>query len=74
MRVSICCLLWVSSDFVQNPSQETVDPCRYCQIAVATVIVGDLNAVYAVEAAHRRQLLSVGSLQTRVALFPVLPR
>ena len=47
---------WVSSDLVQNPIQETVDPCRYCQIAVAAVIMGDLNAVYAVEAAHRRQL------------------
>ena len=30
----------------------------------------DLNAVYAVEAAHRRQLLSVGSLQTRTMLIP----
>ena len=46
---------WVSSDLVQNPTQETVDPRRCCQIAVAA-IMGDLNAVYAVEAAHRRQL------------------
>ena len=50
---------WVSIDLVQNPIQETVDPRRYYQIAVAAVIMGDSNAVYAVEAAHRRQLLSV---------------
>ena len=50
---------WVSSDLVQNPSQETVDPRRYCQVAVAAVIMGDSNAVYALEAAHGRQLLSV---------------
>ena len=61
---------WVSSDLVQNPIQETVDPPRYCRIAVAVVIMGDLNAVYAVEAAHRRQLLSVGSLQIRTMLIP----
>ena len=54
----------------KNPIQETVNPRRYCQIAVAVVIMGDLNAVYAVEAAHRRQLLSVGSLQTRSMLLP----
>ena len=61
---------WVYSDLIQNPSRDTVDPRRYCQIAVAAVVMGDLNAVYAVEAAHRRQLLSVGSLQTRSMLLP----
>ena len=61
---------WGYSDLVQNPIQETVDPRRYCQMAVAAVIMGDLNAVYAVEAAHRRQLLSVGSLQSRTMLLP----
>ena len=40
------------------------------RLAVAAVIMGDLNAVYAVEAAHRRQLLSAGSLQTRTMLIP----
>ena len=50
--------------------QEEVDPCRYCQMAVAAVIMGDLNAVYAVESAHRRQPMSVGSLQTRSMLLP----
>ena len=59
---------WVSSDLVQNPIQMEVDPRRFCQIVVAVVIMGDLNAVYAVEAAHRRQILSVGSLQTRSML------
>ena len=34
---------WVSSDLVQNPSRETVDPCRHGQMAVAAVIMGDLN-------------------------------
>ena len=34
--------------------------------------MGDLNAVYAFEAAYRRQLLSVGSLQTRSMLVPDL--
>ena len=61
---------WVYSDLVQNPIQETVDPRRYCQMALAAVNMGDLNAVYAVEAAHHRQLLSVGSLQTRSMLLP----
>ena len=70
---------WVSSDLVQNPIQETVGPRRYCQIAVAAVIMGDLNAVCAVEAAHRRQLLFVGSLHSeqcwsQVVLFSALPR
>ena len=60
----------VSSDLVQKPIQETVDPRRYCQIAAAAVVMGELNAVYAVEAAHRRQLLSVGSLQSRTMLIP----
>ena len=61
---------WEYSDLVQNPIQETVDPRRYCQMAVAAVIMGDLNEVYAVEAAHRRQLLSAGSLQSRTMLLP----
>ena len=64
---------WVSTDVVQNPIEETVDPRRYCQIAVAAVIMGDLNAACAVEAAHRRQLLSVGSLQTRTMLMCFSP-
>ena len=62
----------ISSDPVQNPIQIAVDPRRFCQIAVAAVTMGDLNAVYAFEAAHRRQLLSVGSLQTRSMLVPDL--
>ena len=65
---------WVSSDLVRNPIQETVDPRRYCQIAVAAVIMGDLNAVHDVEAAHRRQPLSAGSLQTRTMLIPGFSR
>ena len=58
------------SDLVQHPIQETVDPRQYCQMAVAAVTMGGLNAVYAGEGAHRRQLLSVGSLQTRSMLHP----
>ena len=61
---------WISSDLVLKPIHTAVDPRRFCQIAVAAVIKGDLNAVYAVEAAHRRQLLSVGSLPTRFMLVP----
>ena len=48
---------WVSSDLVQNAIQLEVDPRRFYQIAVAADIMGDLDAVYAVEAAHRRQLI-----------------
>ena len=33
---------WLSNNVVQNPIQEEVDPCRYCQIALAAVIMGDL--------------------------------
>ena len=62
---------WVYSDLVQNPFQETDNLRRYCETALTAVSVGDLNAVYAVEAAHRRQLLSVESLQTRSMLRPV---
>ena len=71
---------WVYSDLIQNPSRDTVDPRRYCQIAVAAVVMGDLNAVYAVEAAHRRQLCrlldpcKLGQCCFQVLLFPVLPR
>ena len=56
----------MSSDLVKNPIQETVDPRQYCQMPVAAVLM----AVYAVEAAHRRELLSVGSLQTQTMLIP----
>ena len=71
IHVGIVGLPWQRSiDLVQNPIQETVDSRRYCQIAVAAVIMGDLNVVCAVEPAHRRQLLSVGSLQTRTMLIP----
>ena len=74
-RVWICCLLKDLSlgcpvILSKNPTQETVDPHRYCLIAVAAVIMGDWNAVCDVEAAHRRQLLSAGSLQTRTMLIP----
>ena len=60
----------VSSDLVQIPHQETVDPLRYCQMAVAVVIMGDLKAVCAVVAAHHHQLQSIGSLQTWTMLIP----
>ena len=65
-----CIEPWISSDLVQNPIQIAVDPRWFCQTAVAAVTMGDLNAVYAVEAAHRRQLLSVGFSQTRSMLLP----
>ena len=42
---------WRSSNFVENPIHIAVDPRRLCQIAVVAVIMGDLNAVYAVVAA-----------------------
>ena len=44
------------SDLVQNPIHETVDPRRYCQIALAAVIMGDSNAVDAVFCHVRRRL------------------
>ena len=59
---------WVYSDLVQNRIQETVDPRRYSQIAVAVAIM-EFERSVAVQAAHRRQLLSVGSLQTRSTLL-----
>ena len=68
---------WVPSDLVQNPIQETVDPCRYCQIAVAAVIMGDLNTVYAVEAAFTfcpEDLCKLERCCSQIVLFSVLPR
>ena len=55
---------WVCSDLVQNPFQETVDPRRHCEMAVAAVIMGDLmrQAIKAVKAGDWTDLVSSDKL------------
>jgi hypothetical protein len=61
---------WVQSDLWGACSE--VDD-NYVQFALAGVIMGDLNAVYAIEEAHRRKLGAHGVLQPQELLMPGKP-
>ena len=66
---------WLYADLT-DPSgvrlPESVVP-GYCEFAIAGVIMGDTNAVFAVETAHRRQLFAAGAMRPEGMLIPGLP-
>ena len=45
----------------------------YCQIGMTAIVVGDVNTVYTLECAHRRQLLAALTLHERSLLIRGLP-
>ena len=61
---------WVSQDLLKTcASVEPVSEQDYCQIGMTAIILGDVNAVYTLECAYRRQLLAARALIRGVA-FP----
>ena len=52
---------WLSSDLTRPPNKASRTP-GYVQVAIAGNMMGDKNAVAALQDAHRRQLLSCGAL------------
>ena len=47
------------------PPSEPISEFEYCQIGMAAIAMGDVNAVYTLESAHRRQLLAARALNER---------
>ena len=45
----------------------------YCQIGMTAIVMGDVNAVYTLECAHRRQLLAARALHERSLMIRGLP-
>ena len=65
---------WVSKDLLQTcASVGPVSELDYCQIGMAAIDMGDVNAVYTLECAHRRQLLAARALNERSQLVRGLP-
>ena len=56
-------------DLFLGSAVSSVNPPKLCQLPIAGAIMGDLNAVYAVEAAHRRQLIAAGVLSPETMLL-----
>ena len=54
-------------------SVEPVSELDYCQIGMTAIVMGDVNAVYTLECAHRRQLLAARALNERSLLIRGLP-
>ena len=50
-------------------SVEPVSESEYCQIGMTAIVMGDVNAVYTLECAHRRQLLAARALNERSLLI-----
>ena len=49
---------WHYPDLFLGSAVSSVNPHEFCQLAMAGAIMGDWNAVYVVEGAHRRQLVA----------------
>jgi len=69
---------WCQQDLWRGPGDAAPDPSdfdheNFRDICLQGVIMGDLNAVYAVECAHRRQLLAAGALREDQLLMSGLP-
>ena len=65
---------WVSQDlFEKRASVETVSELDYCRIGMTEIVMGDVNAVYTLECAHRRLLLAARTLNERSLLIRGLP-
>ena len=54
-------------------SVEPVSGLDYCQIGMTAIVMRDVNAVYTLECAHRRQLLAARALHERSLLISGLP-
>ena len=68
---------WVSQDLLNTcTSVKPVSESHYCQIGIAAIVMGDVNAVYTLECAYRRQLLAARALSERSLLIrgPPFPR
>ena len=60
---------WHCLDLFPDSIESYVDPQEFCQLAIAGAIMVDLNAVYAVGSAHRRQLIAAGVLSPDTMLL-----
>jgi len=69
------CEPWLAADLRDHDGSRTEaeEVLGYMDLAVAGVIMGDLNAVFAVETAHRRQLLAARALRPSSMLVPGTP-
>ena len=57
---------WLSQDLLETcASVEPVSEFDFCQIGMTAIVMGDVNAVFTLERAHRRQLLAVRALNGR---------
>ena len=65
---------WVSQDLFRSyTSVEPVSDLDYSQIGMAAIVMGDVNSVYPLESAHRRQLFAWRALNERSLLIRGLP-
>ena len=65
---------WMSQDLLKAcASFEPVSESDYCQVGMTAIVMGDVNAVYTLECAHRRQLLAARALNERSLLIRGLP-
>ena len=60
---------WHFPDLFPGSCNSSVIPQKFCQLAISGVIMGDRDAVYAIESAHRRQLLAAGVLSPDTMLL-----
>ena len=66
--------IWVSQDLLQTcASVEPVSELHCCQIGMSASVMGDVNAVYTLEVAHRRHFLLARALNERSPLIRGLP-
>ena len=61
---------WVSQDLLKTCTYvETVSESDYCQIRTTVIVTGDVNAMYKLDRAHRRQWLAARALNERFLLI-----
>ena len=61
---------WVSQDLLKTCTLvEPVSESDNCQIGMTAIVMGDVNAVYTLECAHRRHLLAARALHERSLLI-----
>ena len=56
---------WVSQNLVNTSFPKSRSEDHVCQLAMMAIVMGDVNAVYALQCAHRRQVLTAPSLDGR---------
>ena len=61
---------WISEDLLETcVSFEPVSESDYCQIGMTAIVMGDVNAMYTLECAHRRQMIAARALNERSPLI-----